>query len=90
MQALQILLNQRNVISSNEAALLGKKQVAIATRVVHHFRMILREAGAMKHMTADARRSQARWVSLLTQRVFDELPTDLRLCSIPVYTGHVC
>ena len=49
--------------------------------------MLLRESGAMRHMTADSSRGQERWVELLIQKVFDELPTDLRLCVRPVTTA---
>ena len=53
--------------------------------------MLLKEAGAMRHMTSDDSRSQERWALLLTQRVFDELPTDLRMCNISVSsTDNLC
>ena len=82
--ALRTLLHNPGITSVNGAARLGDKHLAIASRTLHHYRVMLRESGAMRHMSADASRGQDRWVELLVQRVFDELPADLRLCVRPV------
>ena len=81
--ALRNLLQQPSLTSVNSAACLGGKQTAVASRTIHHFRMMLRESGAMRHMTADRTREQHRWVTLLVQKVFDELPIHLRFCERP-------
>ena len=86
--ALPVLLRHPIITSVNSAACLGSKQAAIASRTTHQFRIMLRDAGAMRHMTADMTREQPRWVELLTQKVFDELPTDLKLCERLVTTNN--
>ena len=80
--ALRDLTGDSTITSLAEGSRKGPKQLAIASRLVHQFRLMLREAGAMQHQTTAPLVSREVWINKLTQRVHSELPSDLRLQQI--------
>ena len=65
--------------SSSLTAQRSKVNLAIASRVVHQFRLLLREAGAMRHQISAPLIPLHAWIHNLVQRVQTELPLDLRM-----------
>ena len=69
----------------------SKRHLVIATRVVHQYRLLLREAGAMRHQAAAPLVETETWITNLTQKVYIDLPTDLRVAHIQMQrTNAVC
>ena len=81
--ALRNLTGDLTLMSLLEGTRKSAKHLAIATRVVHQFRLLLREAGAMRHQVAAPLVSTDSWITHLTQRVHGDLPSDLRIVHIP-------
>ena len=77
--ALRDLTGDATIISLVEGSRKGPKQLAIASRVVHQFRLLLREAGAMRHQITAPLVPPEVWINKLAQRVHSELPSDLRM-----------
>ena len=79
VHALRDLTGDSTITSLAEGSRKGPKQLAIASRLVHQFRLLLREAGAMRHQTTAPLVSREVWINKLAQRVQSELPSDLRM-----------
>ena len=77
--ALRDLTGDATINSLAEGSRRGPKQLAIASRVVHQFRLLLREAGAMRHQITAPLVPPEVWINKLVQRVQSELPSDLRM-----------
>ena len=77
--ALRDLTGDATIISLVEGSRKGPKQLAIASRVVHQFRLLLREAGAMRHQITAPLVPPEVWINKLAQRVHSELPSGLRM-----------
>ena len=77
--ALRDLTGDATIISLVDGSRKGPKQLAIASRVVHQFRLLLREAGAMRHQTTAPLVPPEVWINKLAQRVHSELPSNLRM-----------
>lgn len=88
VKALQALINDTNICSLLDGARRGPQQVAIATRVVHQFRIMRREAGAMKHQET----APLIDTDLCSQRVYVDLPSDLKVVTlkIPRQNSNCC
>ena len=80
--ALRNLTNDATLTSLLEGSRKSTRHLAIATRIVHQFRLLLREAGAMRYQVAAPPIATERWISNLTQRVYADLPSDLKLAHI--------
>ena len=80
VRTLQLLIGGPPITSMCAWAIRGNQQTAIATRFVHHFRMMLREAGAIKHMEASPLQHTDTWVTKLIQRTDDDLPSIWKCC----------
>ena len=79
IMALRDLTGDVTIISLAEGSRRGPKQLAIASRIVHQFRLLLREAGAMRHQVTAPSVPPDTWINKLVQRVQTELPSDLRM-----------
>ena len=91
ISALRNLTGNANLMSLVEGSRCGPKHLAVATRVVHQFRILLREAGAMRHQLADPSIPMTSWIAKLTQRVYADLPSDLKIVHIQVQQANsVC
>ena len=89
--ALRDLTGDSMFTSLAECSRKGPKQLAIASRVVHQFRLLLREAGAMRHQTTAPLVPREVWINKLAQRVQSELPSDLRMQqTISVHRAKRC
>ena len=80
--ALRNLTNDTTISSLLDGSRRSKKHLAIATRVVHQYRMLLREAGAMRHQATAPLVETETWINNLTHKVYMDLPTDLRVAHI--------
>ena len=80
--ALRNLTNDATISSLVGGSRRSKRHLAIATRVVHQYRMLLREAGAMRHQAAAPLVETETWITNLTHKVYIDLPTDLRVAHI--------
>ena len=80
--AFRNLTNDATMSSLLEGARKSTRHLAIATRIVHQFRLLLREAGAMRHQVAAPPIATESWISNLTQKVYADLPSDLRLTHV--------
>ena len=79
ISALRSLTGDDSILSLAEGSRKGVKHLAIAARVVHQFRLLLRESGAMKHQVSAPPIPMDTWIHNLVQRVQTELPLDLRM-----------
>ena len=77
--ALRDLTGDATINSLADGSRRGPKQLAIASRLVHQFRLLLREAGAMRHQITAPLVPPEVWINKLVQRVQSELPSDLRM-----------
>ena len=82
--ALRELTGDNSIMSLAEGSRRGTKQLAIASRIVRQFRLLLREAGAMRHQVAAPQVPTDTWISKLVHRVQAELPLDLRMQQVRV------
>ena len=80
--ALRNLTNDTTISSLLEGSRKSMRHLAIATRVVHQYRLLLREAGAMRHQVAAPPIATESWIANLTQKVYADLPSDLRLVHV--------
>ena len=80
--ALQTLTGNPAITSLLDGARYGSKHLALATRVIHQFRLLLREAGAMKHQVQAPLTTEEHWITNLTQKVSSALPSDLKITHI--------
>ena len=89
--ALRNLTGDTTLMSLLEGSRKNAKYLAIATRVVHQSRLLLREAGAMRHQVAAPLVSTESWITHLTQRVHADLPSDLKITHIRTpHASTVC
>ena len=89
--ALRNLTGDTTPMSLLEGSRKSTKHLAIATRVVHQFRLLLREAGAMRHQVAAPPVSIESWITHPTQRVHADLPSDLKIVHIQTpHASTVC
>ena len=79
IRALRSLTGDDSILSLAEGSRKSAKHLAIASRVVHQFRLLLREAGAMRHQISAPLIPMNTWIHNLVQRVQTELPLDLRM-----------
>ena len=79
ISALRSLTGDDSILSLAEGSRKSVKHLAIASRVVHQFRLLLREAGAMRHQISAPLIPMNTWIHNLVQRVQTELPLDLRM-----------
>ena len=79
ISALRSLTGDDSILSLAEGSRKSAKHLAIASRVVHQFRLLLRESGAMRHQISAPLTPMDTWIHNLVQRVQTELPLDLRM-----------
>ena len=79
ISALRSLTGDDSILSLAEGSRKSAKHLAIASRVVHQFRLLLRESGAMRHQISAPPTPIDTWIHNLVQRVQTELPLDLRM-----------
>ena len=79
IRALRSLTGDDSILSLAEGSRKSTKHLAIASRVVHQFRLLLREAGATRHQISAPLIPMSTWIHNLVQRVQTELPLDLRM-----------
>ena len=77
ISALRSLTGDDSIQSLAEGSRKSAKHLAIASRVVHQFRLLLRESGAMRHQISAPLTPMDTWIHNLVQRVQTELPLDL-------------
>ena len=78
--ALRDLTGDSMITSLAECSRKGPKQLAIASRMVHQFRLLLREAGAMRHQTTAPLVPREVWINKLAQRVREYSQNFLQTC----------
>ena len=69
IRALRSLTGDDSILSLAEGSRKSAKHLAIASRVVHQFRLLLREAGAMRHQISAPLIPMNTWIHNLVQRV---------------------
>lgn len=71
--------NIQHISPDTSSTRLGTQHVAIVTKIVHQYQLMLREAGAMKHQETAPVVDTENWITNLMQRIYRDLPSDLKM-----------